>query len=31
MTLGGNVFQGTCQANLYVAFSRHTFGLGLPT
>jgi len=30
MTLGGNVFQGTCQANLYVAFSRHTFGLGLP-
>ena len=31
LTLGGNVFQGTCQANLYVAFSRHTFGLGLPT
>jgi len=30
MTLGGNVFQGTCQTNLYVAFSRHTFGLGLP-
>lgn len=30
MTLGGNVFQGTCQARLYVAFSRHTFGLGLP-
>ena len=30
LTLGGNVFQGTCQANLYVAFSRHTFGLGLP-
>ena len=31
LTLGGNVFQGTCEANLYVAFSRHTFGLGLPT
>jgi hypothetical protein len=31
MTLGGNVFQETCQARLYVAFSRHTFGLGLPT
>ena len=31
LTLGGNVFQGTCQADLYVAFSRHTFGLGLPT
>ena len=31
LTLGGNVFQETCQANLYVAFSRHTFGLGLPT
>ena len=31
MTLGGNAFQGTCQVNLYVAFSRHTFGLGLPT
>ena len=30
MRLGGNVFQATCQANLYVAFSRHTFGLGLP-
>lgn len=30
LTLGGNVFQGTCQANLYVAFSRHAFGLGLP-
>jgi hypothetical protein len=30
LTLGGNVFQGTCQTNLYVAFSRHAFGLGLP-
>lgn len=30
MVLGGNVFQGTCQVNLYVAFSRHAFGLGLP-
>ena len=30
LTLGGNVFDGTCQTNLYVAFSRHTFGLGLP-
>lgn len=30
LTLGGNVFEGTCQAKLYVAFSRHTFGLGMP-
>ena len=30
LTLGGNVFQGTCQARLYLAFSRHTFGLGVP-
>jgi hypothetical protein len=30
LTLGGNVFQETCQANLYVAFSRHAFGLGRP-
>ena len=30
LTLGGNVFQGTCQTNLYVALSRHTLGLGLP-
>jgi hypothetical protein len=30
VTTGGNVFQGTCRAKLYVAFSRHAFGLGVP-
>ena len=30
LTTGGNVFRAICQANLYAAFSRHTFGLGLP-
>ena len=29
LTLGGNVFQQTCQANLLVSLSRHTTGLGL--
>ena len=29
LTLGGNVFQGTCQANLFVSFARHQTGLGL--
>jgi len=28
MTLGGNVFQGVCQAKLLVAFSRHNTVLG---
>jgi len=30
MTLGGNVFQGSCQTNLYVALARHLLGLGQP-
>jgi hypothetical protein len=29
LTLGGNVFQGSCQANLFVSFARHQTGLGL--
>lgn len=29
LTLGGNVFQGSCQTNLLVSFARHTTGLGL--
>lgn len=28
VTLGGNVFQGSCQANLLVAFARHNTVLG---
>jgi hypothetical protein len=29
VTLGGNVMQQSCQANLLVAFTRHTTALGL--
>ena len=29
VTLGGNVFQGSCQADLLVSFARHTTGMGL--
>ena len=29
VTLGGNILQRSCQADLYVAFTRHTTGLGL--
>ena len=31
LTLGGNHFAQSCQANLLVAFARHTRALGLPT
>jgi hypothetical protein len=31
ITLGGNHFSQTCQANLLVALARHTRALGLPT
>jgi hypothetical protein len=29
LTLGGNVYRGSCQANLFVSFARHQTGLGL--
>ena len=29
VTLGGNVFEGSCQTNLLVSFARHTTGLGI--
>ncbi|MGH7627433.1 MAG: hypothetical protein ACREOJ_19205 [Gemmatimonadaceae bacterium] len=29
VTLGGNVFQGSCQTNLFVSFARHQTGLGI--
>jgi hypothetical protein len=29
LTLGGNVFQGSCEVNLLVSFARHTTALGL--
>ena len=29
LTLGGNVFQGSCQTNLFVSLARHQTGLGL--
>lgn len=29
VALGGNVFQGNCQANLFVSFARHQTGLGI--
>lgn len=29
VTLGGNVFQSSCETNLFVSFARHTTGLGL--
>lgn len=29
VTLGGNVFQGSCQTNLLVAFTRHSTGMGI--
>jgi hypothetical protein len=29
LTLGGNVFQGSCETNLFVSFARHQTGLGL--
>ena len=31
LTLGGNHFSNSCQANLLVALARHTRALGLPT
>jgi hypothetical protein len=31
LTLGGNHFSQTCQANLLLTLARHTRGLGLPT
>jgi hypothetical protein len=31
VTLGGNNLSGNCQANLFVAFTRHTGGLGITT
>lgn len=29
VTLGGNVFQGSCQTHLFVSFARHQTGLGI--
>ena len=29
LTLGDNIFEGSCQADLLVAFSRHQTGLGI--
>jgi hypothetical protein len=29
LTLGGNVFEGSCQADLFVSFARHQTGLGI--